>query len=517
MKQKPLLISCILLSLILSACNSSGSSTPLPAVTPSPAAQSLPVFSSSNINRIVEQSNWRVAQSSLGKGAITYGEFSPDSKSFGTVTPLGVYVYDVESLRQQQFIPGDLSVRAAAFSPDWSLLAMGTDSNITLYRLADEKVLAHLETQQGRVSRLLFSPDGSLLMSLVQPAGDEVYNKIAELWHVSDGKLVSTWDAGALDDAAFAPDGKIFYAWNAVRMSGVLRWQIPTGVPLPTLADLLPFSFALSPDGNLYAANNLDDTPAASAILIQSVADNAQLHKLPIGDSQFISLIRFSPDSSLLADLTNNSLVQVWRITDETLLYSFDASSTVNLFLAISPDNKILAIPTPNGIVFYNLLDGSLVNQLSDHPNTIDQAAISPNGDRVAALVSGDGLMVWDLNKGQMAYSLSKVGAIHLDWSPDGKWLALGGWDDSIRFLRAEDGRTMRSIPAHTEQVQSVAFSPDGKLIASSSMRSVKVWQFSSGTLLQKISVSGGWVPSVKFSPDGKYLAATSADGKIEV
>jgi len=207
----------------------------------------------------------------------------------------------------------------------------------------------------------------------------------------------------------------------------------------------------------------------------------------------------------------------VWRITDETLLYSFDASSTVNLFLAISPDNKILAIPTPNGIVFYNLLDGSLVNQLSDHPNTIDQAAISPNGDRVAALVSGDGLMVWDLNKGQMAYSLSKVGAIHLDWSPDGKWLALGGWDDSIRFLRAEDGRTMRSIPAHTEQVQSVAFSPDGKLIASSSMRSVKVWQFSSGTLLQKISVSGGWVPSVKFSPDGKYLAATSADGKIEV
>jgi len=229
----------------------------------------------------------------LGKGAITYGEFSPDAKSFGVVTPLGVYVYDIESLKQQRFIPGDSSVRAAAFSPDWSLLAMGTSSNITLYRLADEKTLAHLETQQGKVSRLLFSPDGSLLMSLIRPLGDEVYNEIAELWRVSDGKLVSTWDAGALDNAAFAPDGKTFYAWNAVRMSGVLRWQIPTGMPLPTLTDLLPFSFAFSPDGNLYAANNLDNTPEANTILIQSVADNAQLHKLSIGDSQFISLIRF--------------------------------------------------------------------------------------------------------------------------------------------------------------------------------------------------------------------------------
>ncbi len=509
MKRKLPVVSCILIGLILSSCNTSSSSVPFPTVASLNVTPTLAAFSAKSINRIT-------AQSSLGKGAITYSEFSPDTKQIGVVTPLGVYVYDLETLKQQLFIASDLPVRAAAFSPDWSLLAVGIGSTVTLQQLSDEKIVAHLETQQGKISRLLFSPDGSLLASFVTPPGEEIYSQTVELWRISDQKLLGTWEVSVYDAVAFSADGKTFYAWglSGSQMDGVRRWQVPSGTPLPAWKDLNPYPVAFSQDGNLYAASTPD------GIVIQNVSAKTQMHKIPIGNSQSVVLMRFSPDSSLLADITNEGLVQVWRIADETMLYSFDTGSSVNLFITISENNKILAIPTLDGIAFYSLINGSLLNQLDNHFNVIGQAAISPKGDQVAALVEGDGLMVWDLLKGHLAYSFSKVGAICLAWSPDGKWLALGGWDGGIHILRAEDGKTMRNIMPHTgmvAQVQSVAFSPDGTLLASSTMNSIKLWQFSDRSLVRDIPVSGGWVTGVRFSSDGKFLAAIRADEKIEV
>src|SRR5258706_4506383 len=105
----------------------------------------------------------------------------------------------------------------------------------------------------------------------------------------------------------------------------------------------------------------------------------------------------------------NAGEIQVWRTADGVLLHTFETESAINLFLAISPDNKLIAIPTLDGMAFYSLTDGSLLQRLGGHLNTIDQTAISPQGDKIAALVNGDGLIVWDLFKKQMAYSLTKV------------------------------------------------------------------------------------------------------------
>ncbi len=519
--------SILCICMILSACSGPGFSRSAPDVTlsplsatPSPLSSPIPgtrmPSTTSSIPtdtaQIIEQTRW-------GKGAIKGSEFSPDGKRLGVVTILGVYIYDAENFIQLDFIPSDSAWPAAAFSPDWSLLAMGSGSTVTLLRLADKAVVTHLETDRGKVARLLFSPDGRSLVSLVQPPGEEVYTQILDLWEVSNGNLLGTWEAGAMPDLAFTSDSQTIYAWNPVRMDGIYRWQIPSGSPLPVLKDLSPSGLAFSPDDDLMA---LEGTLTGNTgILIQRVSDRAQVRILTWEQSGFAGKLLFSRDGSLLAAFSYDGLAKVWRIADGTLLQSFDASSAESQFLDISPDDRTVVLPAVDGLVFYNLTDGQIVRRLTGHFNKIDQAALSPREDRVAALIGStdpetNSLAVWTFPEGQMAYLLTRVGALGFAWSPDGDRLALGDWDGTIRILRSMDGTVVQTLPGHAEQVQSVAWSPDGTKIASSAF-SVKVWRVVDRMLLNDLSAAGQWINSLQFSPDGKVLAASSADGKIEV
>jgi len=107
---------------------------------------------------------------------------------------------------------------------------------------------------------------------------------------------------------------------------------------------------------------------------------------------------------------------------------------------------------------------------------------------------------------------------ISVVFSPDGRLLASGSVDCTIKLWRVADGSLVRTLTGHTDFVTSVVFSPDGRLLASGSGdKTIKLWRVADGSLVRTLTGHTVPVNSVSFSPDGRLLASGSWDKTIKL
>jgi WD40 repeat protein len=479
----------------------SPSSTFTATVTPKPVFASTPIppggnsISAENAGNLTKLAEW-------GYGQANFVTYSPDGTLLAVASSTGIYFYESQTLADVGHILTDDKVNGITFSSD-SKSIVGTFERgaVQLWSIADGTLVRTFERAAGRSSgNALFSSDGTLLI-----AGSN--DGAVRLWQVSDGKLLRTFRGHIQDyegrdlasSISLSADGALLATTNSY--DTVWVWNTSDGALVQKFEGN---SVAFSPDGKILAVGVRDNSYQNPFVQLWQVSDWSLLNTFNEQKGE-VTIMKFSPDGSMLITNDTWGMARLWNVTDGILIKTFQADDRDRfLSVAFSEDGKKLTSISREGrIQIRGINDENPVGSVFGFMNMAHRVVFSPDNMLVA---SGDdwSIQIWRRSDGVLLHNIA-VGQVNdLAFSPDGKLLASGTFVDGLKVWNTENG-TLAATLGNQETIRGVAFSPNGKFLAATTLDRVKIWDLSTQTFVASFEIS--LAEKLAFSPKSDILA----------
>ena len=395
-----------------------------------------------------------------------------------------------------------------AFSPDNGLLAIGSGNGlVSLWDVSTGVKKSTLPSPGTGVTQIAFSHSGK---TIAVSYGDGMIH----LWGMSDGSRIRVMDGKGADVLAFSTEEPTLLSVGAG--APLIRWELLNGTArhVYSFDDLfgikgLGRSLDISPDGKYLAAGGLGGSV--------TLFDLEKLQPVRTFHIQAKSGTRvaFSPDGKTLAGSADGA-IRLWNYRTGAVLLSLEGDNPV-----FSPDGKTIAYAVSTRdhkndqvIVFDRMTRKPLLTLEAYLPYV---STFTSDGQALAYMVE-DGIALWDFNRQEkiLLWESSGSGGVQFASVPVKNILAVASAFYGLLLYDIDAGSELPtpSVELLYSLTQSVGFSPDGTMGVYISGITV-IWDVESGKQIAGMAGHTCHATSADFTPDGKILATSSYDDTI--